>query len=959
VGPVWAHAFAVAALLTLAGTPLLRRVALSTEFVDQPVASHKSHRTPTPYLGGIGLIVAVLLGLLFTARLSPQVGVIALGGSVIGCLGLVDDHRSVGALFRFVVELAVAVCVLSADLRINATDIPVIDGVITVLWIVGVTNATNLLDNMDGLAAGVSAAAAGAIFALAVLAEQPITATIAAALAGASIGFLVHNKQPASIFMGDTGSLFLGFALAVVTIDVSPALRPPASFAVPLMLLALPVLDTATVTLSRLRRGRSISQGGKDHLSHRLEGRGLSRAQAVRLLVATEVAVGFVAVLAGRDVLPLGLAVLLAASVLAGLSCITASAAVYTEPVVGLPRPLRLGAAAAVAVLIAIAAPAAVALARAEHPGSTGATLARAGVEALAAGDAGRAASLFDEARTSLARAERILAGRLTSLGLILPGVRANVATARAVVDAGLQATAASSTLTAVVDAANLPLGAPDAAARARALAPALTDAASVLQESASQLAGYDRPYLWPALGRQISELRAQFAGAAATASTAADAARLLPAAAGADAPRHYFLAVLDNAELRGSGGVPRYWGEIIAEKGRLRLVHVGPIEELDGNGPTRSLPGLEGFTERYRQFDVAGTWQNVTVSPDFAVTGQVITSLYAQTRGTTPDGVIAVDVSGLAGLLDVTGPVTVAGWPEPVSSGALADVMLRDVFTRYPDDQDRLPFMVRLVDQVVRAFVDSNPGTPGGLVGALAAEAHDGHLALYAERPEEQQLFERLGAAGRPTIGAVDSLFVVNQNLSGAGLDASLHRSISYDVNLDPGRGADGVTGTVSVTLRNDAPSTGLPRSVIGPYDERFRAGENRTLLSIYSPLRLAGPRTGLVTARELGLWAHSSTVAIPSKDSRSIRIDLEGRLQLEKGNWYRLNLPHQPSLTQDQTVIRVSVPRGWRLTGTRGMERIDARHAVATLSVSGPESVAVRIERTAWSRLWSSERG
>ncbi|MGH9266472.1 MAG: glycosyltransferase family 4 protein, partial [Acidimicrobiales bacterium] len=309
MGPTWAYAFLAAGLVTLAGTPLLRRLALATEFVDHPVAAHKSHRDPTPYLGGIGLIVAVLVGLLFTDRLTPQVGVVALGGSLIGCLGLLDDHRSVGALFRFTVELGVAAVAVAAGLRIHATDVPAIDGVLTLVWIVGVTNAVNLLDNMDGLAAGVSAAAATAIFALAVLGEQLVTATVAAGLAGACVGFLVHNKRPASIFMGDTGSLFLGFVLALAAIDVSPALTPPASFAVPLMLLALPVLDTATVTLARLRRGRPVSQGGKDHLSHRLVAVGLSPGAAVAVLVGVEGTVGMAAVMAGRQMVPLGLAV--------------------------------------------------------------------------------------------------------------------------------------------------------------------------------------------------------------------------------------------------------------------------------------------------------------------------------------------------------------------------------------------------------------------------------------------------------------------------------------------------------------------------------------------------------------------------------------------------------------------------------------------------------------------------
>ena len=941
MGPAWAYAFVAAGLVTLAGTPLLRRLALATEFVDHPVAAHKSHRKPTPYLGGIGLIVAVLVGLLFTDRLTPQVGVIALGGSLIGILGLLDDHRSVGALFRFSVEVAVAAVALAAGLRIHATDVPAIDGLLTLVWIVGVTNAVNLLDNMDGLAAGVSAAAATAIFALAVLGEQFVTATVAAGLVGACVGFLAHNKRPASIFMGDTGSLFLGFALAVVAIDVSPALTAPSSFAVPLMLLALPVLDTATVTLARLRRGRPVSQGGKDHLSHRLVAIGLSPATAVAVLVGFEGLVGVAAVAAGRQWVPLGLALMCTVSVLLALTAATLPAEVYTEPVIGLPRKLVLAGTAAGAGVLLLAAPAAVSLARARAMGVDGSRQARAGLAALEAGDAAGATALFDGASDTLGRARHRLDGPLNSLGLLVPGMRANLATSRALVAAGHDVSRAGASLSALAEAPTVPAGGPSGVAAADRLAPALTEARAVLERAATDLAGYNRPYLLPSLSSAVSELRSALTAAAADAAIASEVARIAPALVGADGPRDWFLAVQDNAELRGAGGVVRFWGEVSADDGRMRLARAGPVDQLNGAGPARTLDAPTEFLERYREFDPATTWQNANVSPDFAVTGRVMAGLYPQSGGRAVDGVLAVDVPGLAALLELAGPVRVTGWPAPLTDRNLADVLLREVPARYPGETERRQFLTSTYRQLVESVLATDLGTPARLAVALGPAVRGGHLKLYAPRAEEQRLFENLGAAGRVAGVAGDSLLVVNQNLTAAAVDDRLRRQVRYDVQLDPGRQPAMVRGRVEVNLTNQAPT------------------ENRTHLSVYSPFALAGRQPGVTAGPELGRRAYSTALAVPPGGSATAVFDVEGRLQLDAGNWYHLDVGHQTSLRPDDVEVSVSVPPGWRITGTLGgLEPVDGRHARATVPLVDEHRFSVRLERTPWSRLWARLR-
>ena len=963
MGPPWAQAFLAAGLVTLAGTPLIRRLALAADFVDRPQAAHKGHHHATPYLGGVGLIVAVLLALLFTARITPLTAVIALGGTFIGCLGLLDDHRSVGTLVRLAIEAGVAAVALAAGLRIHATDIPLIDGLITIVWIVGVTNAVNLLDNMDGLAAGVSAAAAGAIFALAVLSEQSVATTLAAGLVGACIGFLAHNKRPASIFMGDTGSLFLGFVLAVVTIDVSPNLAPPTSFAVPVMLLAMPVLDTATVIICRLRRRRSVAQGGRDHLSHKLVARGLTPGVAVAVLVAVEAGAGALAVLAGRRVLALPVAVAAVALMLAVLAVITIRAPVYTEPVVGLPRRLKLAAAGGIGLVALLAAPAVVALVRAHQPGTAGARAASHGLDALAAGDAERATALFDRGARELQRADTMLNGPLTSLGLAVPGLRANVATARALVDAGLDVAVVASDLSAVVSASALPLPPGPLPVREGArLAPDLSASASVLQRSAARLTGCDRPYLWPSIGTTVRRLRSQLDHASSRAAGAADVARLAPALLGGEGSRRYLLVVQDNTELRGSGGVVRQWGELAAEGGRLRLVHLGSSDELNtlaGVIGTEEVP--PGVLDRYRQFDVAGTWQNANVSPDFEVTGQVLSSLFARSGGSAVDGVISVDLPGLAALLRVTGPVRVDGWPEFLDARTLVDVVVRDSYTRFPAEADRRAFLTRVTRTVVEAFTTADLGTPSRLALTLGDAARAGHLRVYATRPDEQVLSRRLGTAGEVPSPAGDSLLIVNQNLSATGIDTYMHRTMEYSVSLDPGATSTALKGQLRVTLRNEALAAELPKAVAGPQDHRLTAGENRTYLSMYTPLSLVqatvdGRPTDLESDREFGHRVYSTIVRMASQQARTVELELVGTVAPAPNGWYHLDVLRQTALGPDNVSVSLSVPPGWRIVDARGLRIDDSRRASVALRPDRHEKLSVRLERTPWSRLWAA---
>jgi hypothetical protein len=181
----------------------------------------------------------------------------------------------------------------------------------------------------------------------------------------------------------------------------------------------------------------------------------------------------------------------------------------------------------------------------------------------------------------------------------------------------------------------------------------------------------------------------------------------------------------------------------------------------------------------------------------------------------------------------------------------------------------------------------------------------------------------------------------VVNQNLSGTGVDGGLHRGIRYDVQLDPGRKPATLSAQVEVSLQNDA------------------SRDNHTYLSIYSPFGLSGPSPGVAATSELGRRAYSASVTIPAQQARTVTLDVEGRITLDAQNWYHLDLPQQASLASGDTEVSLSVPQGWRIAEVRGpMQVVDGRHALAHLSPTSDVGLSVRLERTLWSRLWARLR-
>jgi UDP-GlcNAc:undecaprenyl-phosphate GlcNAc-1-phosphate transferase len=304
--------FVMAYLLVGALTPLMRRIAIATDVIDRPNSSHKSHKKPVPYLGGVAIIIGVITVSYATSLLSNfttntfWLATSVLGPALLlGLIGLWDDLKNLQPLPRFIAQsiagvFTAGVLIITNNVG-NPTGSAIFDSIITLVWVVGICNSINFFDNLDGGAAGTVAISSITLAFLALNGDQYLIAALSTVTAGATLGFLVWNKSPAKIYMGDAGALFLGVLIATLTIRLHPNSDTQlGSYLTPVFLLAVPILDTTVAVFSRLRRGLSPFQGGQDHLSHRLIRSGLSRKQSAITLWGLSGVYGVVSIFISR-----------------------------------------------------------------------------------------------------------------------------------------------------------------------------------------------------------------------------------------------------------------------------------------------------------------------------------------------------------------------------------------------------------------------------------------------------------------------------------------------------------------------------------------------------------------------------------------------------------------------------------------------------------------------------------
>lgn len=286
--------FVFSFLLVGFSTPLIRKVAVRFQVVDSPDQDHKTHVNPTPYLGGVGIALGITVisfsaTLLTNSDLIPLLASILIPAVLLGAIGLIDDIFNLSPLPRFLAQslvgLVVSLILVMTNTVGSPTESDLIDMLITIFFVIALCNSINFFDNIDGGAAGAVTISSLTLALLSAQSSQYYLAAMSVVVGGSTLGFLWWNKSPARIYMGDAGSLFLGLLLASLLVRFEPnPINVYARFAVPLLLVAIPLLDTCVAILSRLSRGVSPFLGGRDHLSHRLTNKGIGKAVSVGIL---------------------------------------------------------------------------------------------------------------------------------------------------------------------------------------------------------------------------------------------------------------------------------------------------------------------------------------------------------------------------------------------------------------------------------------------------------------------------------------------------------------------------------------------------------------------------------------------------------------------------------------------------------------------------------------------------
>lgn len=289
-------AFIVAFVITFSTTPFVKKLAFKIGAVDVPRDNRRMHKKPTARLGGLAIFFGFIVSALIFSHIEKEIAGILLGALIIVILGIFDDIYALSAKLKFAVQLAAALIPVLCGVSIDFIKVPafvseygyiglgIFSVPLTVLWIVGITNAINLLDGLDGLACGVSSISALTLLFIAIIVGEPTVAFLTSALAGACFGFLPYNFNPAKLFMGDTGALFLGYMLAAISVQGLFKGYAVISIAAPLLILGLPIFDTASAILRRLKNHQPIMSPDRGHLHHRLVDAGFSQKQAVTVI---------------------------------------------------------------------------------------------------------------------------------------------------------------------------------------------------------------------------------------------------------------------------------------------------------------------------------------------------------------------------------------------------------------------------------------------------------------------------------------------------------------------------------------------------------------------------------------------------------------------------------------------------------------------------------------------------
>ena len=292
-------------------TPIIRRLAFKIDAIDIPKDERRVHKKPIPLLGGLAIFISVIISSLIFLPIDKTLFSIIIGGSIIIVSGVIDDMKGLSPKKKILFQLAAGLVLIIGDVKVDFVTNPfsVNDTLIylkwfsipiTLFWVVGITNTINLIDGLDGLAAGVAAISSFSLMLVAAKFGYGNVIILSAILGGACLGFLPYNFNPAKIFMGDTGALFLGFMLAAISIEGVMKSIATIAIIVPIIILGVPIFDTTFAIFRRLLNGQSITSADKGHLHHRLLNRGFSQRKTVLILYGISTLFGLFAVLVAK-----------------------------------------------------------------------------------------------------------------------------------------------------------------------------------------------------------------------------------------------------------------------------------------------------------------------------------------------------------------------------------------------------------------------------------------------------------------------------------------------------------------------------------------------------------------------------------------------------------------------------------------------------------------------------------
>jgi len=619
--------------------------------------------------------------------------------------------------------------------------------------------------------------------------------------------------------------------------------------------------------------------------------------------------------------------VALAPSLLAGVAVLL----ILLPALVVTPAPVRrvVVRISGLAVLAAIllTALAGVALLQARSPLQAALTAARSGLTAAEHGDQAAATTDFQQAENAFNSADGDL--RWARAAEIVPVVSQQIRAIRSAAAVGTSLAQMGLTTAAKANLSELKVvNGVFPVTQLTALGPVFNSDLQVIQRVTDETSSWSSPWLIGSVKGKLDSEKSRLAQARHDASIALLASQQVPAMLGADGPRTYLLLVENPAESRASGGVIGDYAEVSADVGRLHLVRVGSVAQLneDGTPPLdRTLPPsnpfvdspIQDFKNRYGTYFPQDHWENIVMSPDFQTVGQVAEFLYPQSGGVHVNGVISIDPQAMARFLKILGPIEAKSKglkrPVKITQGNVVTFLAHQEFIDFKSNTLRIQFVEGLLKQVWHELTSRHLPPVTTLAKDLAPAIRGHDMMMYSGDASTEAFFEAVHTAGESWAQVPgDFLGVVTQNAAGNKIDWYVRRKIAYDATVNLRQHT--IAATLTVTISNSAPASGLPAVIInGLPGTGTKPGEAQLWVSIYSPWRLLsatydGHQELMTTQSELGRLVYGAIIRIPSNSTGVLQLHLAGTWPSSLSH-YQLTWYKQPTLFPDQVSSKANV--------------------------------------------------